>query len=168
MRSVPARRGAVMIVVLGLITIILGLLLGLTVKVYNNLKSASATQQSAQAWIMMQAARMIYNHAGAMPPAASTTGITIGNLAVGDLPSKELDDRLGWAHIKVTTTAGVETIHVIATGGSSGANGAKDLVFAGPDPIRDAMDVRYYYTMTGLPAAAALQPAQADHYANRW
>lgn len=168
MTPTPARHGAVMIVVLGLITIILGLLLGLTVKVYNNLKSASATQQSAQAWIMMRAACMIYNQAGVLPPAAATTGITIGNLAVGDLPNKELDDRLGWAHIKVTTSAGVDTIHVIATGGSSGADGAKELVFAGPDPIRDALDVRYYYTLTGLPASAALQPAQADHYANRW
>ena len=62
---------------------------------------------------------------------------------------------------------GFALIHVIATGGSSGANGAKDLVFTGPDPIRDAMDVRYHYTLTGLPAAAVLHPAQADNYANR-
>lgn len=152
-----ARRGAVMIVVLGLITIILGLLLGLTVKVYNNLKSASATQQSAQAWIMMQAARMVvWRNAGAVP-----TDVTIGNLAAGDLPNKDLDDRLGWARIKTTG-------EVIACGGSSGANGEKDATFAGPDPLRDAMDVRYYYTITGSPPTVTLHPAQADHYANHW
>ena len=162
MRSVPARRGAVMIVVLGLITIILGLLLGLTVKVYNNLKSASATQQSAQACIMMQAARMLIVKNGGL----LTADVTIGNLAANDLPSKELDDRLGWARVKTTG-------EVIACGGSSGANGAKDVTFAGSDPIREAMDVRYYYTMTysALPlpsVTVTLNPAQADHYANRW
>lgn len=157
MSSVPTRRGAVMIVVLGLITIILGLLLGLTVKVYNNLKSASATQQSAQAWIMMQAARMLIERNGG----AVTADVTIGNLTTSDIPSKELDDRLGWARIKTTG-------EVIACGGASGANGAKDATFAGPDPIRDAMDVRYYYTITGSPATVTLHPAQADHYANRW
>lgn len=157
MNPVPARRGAVMIVVLGLITIILGLLLGLTVKVYNNLKSASATQQSAQAWIMMQAARMVvWRNAGAVP-----ADVTIGNLAAGDIPGKELDDRLGWARIKTTG-------EVIACGGSSGANGAKDTLFSGPDPLRDAMDVRYHYTIAGSPPTVILHPAQADHYANRW
>jgi hypothetical protein len=157
MTTARTRSGAVMIVVLGLITIILGLLLGLTVKVYNNLKSASATQQSAQAWIMMQAARMVvWRNAGAVP-----ADVTIGNLAVGDIPSKELDDRLGWARIKTTG-------EVIACGGSSGANGAKDASFAGADPVRDATDVRYYYTITGSPPVVTLNPAQADHYANRW
>ena len=156
-----ARRGAVMIIVLGLITIMLGLALGLTVRVYAGVKAGVVVQQNAQAWLMMRAATAYLDRNA--PGPGTDFAFTMGDLAPADLPGKELDDRLGWARIKQVSAAGDVYIH--ACGGSSGSGG-KNLAGDG-GAMRNAMDVRYLYhrSSTGV---LVLQPAAADHYADRW
>jgi hypothetical protein len=143
-----SRRGAVMIVVMGLITILLSLALGVTVKVYNGIKNGSNVTQNAQAWIMMQSARMFLANQvknGTVPWATSGTALTIGNLLSTDIPSKAMDDRLGWAHIQQMKTGVDAYWHVLASGGGSGQNGLKAISLTDGDAVRNAMDVRYQY-----------------------
>lgn len=136
-----SRRGAVMIVVMGLITILLSLALGVTVKVYNGIKNGSNVTQNAQAWIMMQAARMyLYNQTAVWPADAA---LTIGNIQSSDIPDKMLDDRLGWARIKQIGAA--TEYYVLANGGGSGENGLKASLPGDGDAVRNAMDIRYAY-----------------------
>lgn len=154
-----ARRGTVMVIVLGLITIMLGLALGLTVKVYMGMKGGVVTQQNAQAWIMMQAARMGVTQ----QPGVFAAGVTAGDLSAAELPpGKGLADRLGWVRIKPNAP----DYHIIACGGSSGAGGTKAAANDG-DAVRNAMDVRYLYTMSAA-GSVTLQAAQPDHYADKW
>lgn len=146
-----ARRGAVMIVVLGLITILLSLVLGVTVKVYNGIKNGSNVTQNAQAWIMMQAARVyVMNQPMTTPgvpdPWPNNAALTIGNIPVASISGKAMADRLGWAHIKQYGTAA--NYYILATGGSSGYAGNKATSLTDGDEVRNAMDVRYSYYLT--------------------
>lgn len=154
--SCRGRRGAVMIVVMGLITILLSLVLGVTVKVYNGIKNGSNVTQNAQAWIMMEAARMSLARqrvaATPLPWATANSAVTIGNILAADIPDKRLDDRLGWAHIRQVGTA--TQYYVFANGGgsagpdtSSPPNVFKETTLTDGDPVRNAMDVRYLYFM---------------------
>lgn len=141
------RRGAVMIVVLGLITILLSLALGVTVKVYNGIKNGSNVTLNAQAWIMMQGARMCLANQvnnSLAPWAVDGTAYTIGNLPTVSIP-KALDDRLGWAHIRQVKTSVDAYWHVLVSGGSSGQNELKAVSLTDGDAVRNAMDVRYQY-----------------------
>ncbi len=152
-----ARRGAVMIVVMGLITILLSLALGVTVKVYNGIKNGSNVTQNAQAWIMMQSARMFLANQvdkGLAPWPAAGTALTIGNLQSMDIPNKAMDDRLGWARIKQIDTGVTAYYHVMATGGSSGQNGQMALSLTDGDAVRIATDIRYLYHMKHDPVPA--------------
>lgn len=159
----PARSGTVMVIVLGLITIMLGLALGLTARVYIGAKGGVSVQQNAQAWIMMQAARMAIGRGVAIPDA----GVTGGDLPAA-IPGKELSDRLGWVRIRPIGPPGPHTGYdVIASGGASAQGGTKAGANDG-DPVRNAMEVRYRYVLSLPPVSATLQPAQADHYADRW
>lgn len=150
LRRDAARRGAVMIVVLGLITILLSLALGVTVKVYNGIKNGSNVTLNAQAWIMMQAARMCMANQvnkGHAPWAAAGTAYTIGNIPAASIGGKALDDRLGWAHIQQMDVGANAYWHVLATGGGSGEDGRKEVSLTDGDAVRNAMDVRYQYEM---------------------
>ena len=163
MSPTPAchRRGAVMIVVLGLITIMLGLALGLTVRVYAGVKGGAVVQQNAQAWIMMRAAAAYLDR---QPPGPGTDyAFTIGDLLPGDLADKDLDDRQGWARIRQFSSAG--EVYLDACGGSSGSGG-KDAITDGGG-VRNAMDVRYLYHRAA-DGRLTLLPVQNDHYADKW
>lgn len=155
-----ARRGAVMIVVLGLITILLSLVLGVTVKVYNGIKNGSNVTQNAQAWIMMQAARVyIMNQPttgmpGVAVPWPMDARLTIGNIPVASITGKTMADRLGWAHIRQCGAA--SDYYIIATGGGSGYAENKGTSISDGDEVRNAMDVRYvYYVKYIAPPAPA-------------
>lgn len=174
-RSQHSRRGAVMIVVMGLITILLSLALGVTVKVYNGIKNGSNVTQNAQAWIMMQSARMFLANQvnkGIAPWPASGTAVTIGNLQATDISGKAMDDRLGWARVKQIDTGASAYYHVMATGGGSGQNGLKDSSLTDGDPVRNAMDIRYLYHMkhTAVPLpgywSITLLQAATETYSN--
>lgn len=150
MRS-PARQGTLIVVVLALIAIFMSLILAMTVRVYNTTKGSMAMQQSAQAFCMLQAAKMVVRDA---PPAAPLTGAD----EVGPIANRLMPDRLGWFRI-----SGSGPYEVIAAGGASAAGGAgKNTIDAG-DPLVNQYENRWHYRVQYASPGfvVAVQPAAA-------
>ena len=127
------RRGTVLILVLGLITLFMALLLSATIRVYNAGKSMETMKRSVNAYMAMQAAK-IYLASGGPTPVTLHTTMT--------------SNKVQWSHINGTD--------VIAAGGSTGGFAAgKSSIFA-TDPARsviegqlaNAFEIRYHYTIT--------------------
>lgn len=136
-----ARRGTLLVVVLGLITIFLALMLAITVRVYNSTKGGTALQQNVQAYLMMIAAKKV------SVLEANVTGSFTFPLTAGDDPAlytgigRPFADSLGWFHMKNATT-------VVAVGGSSAKGAAKTSINSGAAE-RNAYEIRLYYTFGG-------------------
>lgn len=140
-----SRHGTVLVLVLGLVAILLGLIISVTMRVGNSLRNGATLQQDAQAVILMHAARMIIAaHDGVLG-----APLTAGDLSPGDVPGTILGDRLGWVHIKPDPAP--TAFEVVAAGGGSGSGQAKVTVNAGPG-LSNAFEVRYAYAMTYDPA----------------
>lgn len=142
----PARRGTLLVVVLGLITIFLALMLAITVRVYNSTKNSTTLQQTVQAYLMMVGAKKVIAASGPDCTAGDETGMfaSCGRPFVG---------ALGWFHIKAS--GGM----ILAVGGSSAVDGPKTSVVSG-DPQRNAYEVRLYYAVSGAAPnlVTSLQP----------
>lgn len=146
MHYTPSRRGTVLILVLGLITLFMALMLSATVRVYNAGKTITTLQKNVQAYVMMQAAKMYY---------AQGCSFSLGDkFDTTSFTGHPQAHRLGWAHISPTTM-----IDVVATGGASaGWFPARLTNISAPCPTRtdienqlaSAMEIRYYYQITGL------------------
>lgn len=138
-------RGTVLVLVLGLTAIMLGLVAGVAARVFLSRRETAALHQNAQAFAMLQAARLaIAAHDGAI-----AAPLTAGDLAPGDLPGRPMADRLGWARIRPDGTPG--GFDVVAAGGGSASGGAKTSISAGP-ALSNAYEIRYAYALRFDPA----------------
>lgn len=138
----PNRRGTVLILVLGLITLFMALMLSATVRVYNSGKAIGALQRSVNAHLMMQAAKMYLAKGGSTP-------VTIGDTySPADFPSYPAANRMTWVHINGT--------NVVAAGGSTGGFPAGKSTIFSTDPARSPVEnqisnlfeIRYRYTIS--------------------
>lgn len=143
MHTCAPRRGTVLILVLGLITLFMALILSATIRVYNAGKTMGTLSKNVQAHLMMRAATIFIAKAGAI----YATPVTIGDTFTGaSFPSYPMAHRMGWAHLKGD--------YVVAAGGSTGGNPGKAAGIstatgsAAEQELSNAMEVRYYYTVT--------------------
>lgn len=158
MRQDRSRRGTLLVVVLGLITIFLALMLAITVRVYNSTKTGTSVQQSAQAYIMLQAAKMIIDAGNRSSPLVTIPlPVTAGDQSDLSSPAganKPFGDILGWCRIaKDAAATSPPVFWIVAAGGSSAFGTAKVNITDG-DPLRNSYEVRYYYKATYDPAKA--------------
>jgi adenylosuccinate lyase len=143
MLNTNSRRGTVLILVLGLITLFMALILSATVRVFNASKTMATLQKNVQAHLMMRSATILIARAGAV----YATPITIGDtFTSASFPAHSQAHRMGWAHLKGD--------YVIAVGGSTGGAPGKGASIAtatgspSEQELSNAMEVRYYYTVT--------------------
>jgi hypothetical protein len=159
----PSRRGTVLILVLGLITLFMALILSATVRVFNAGKTVATLQKNVQAHLMLQAAKLYVNKVGGY------TGTIGDKFSSTDFPGHPNAGRLGWAHIQGGT-------EVIATGGSTGGGtgkGSPGSITTSPltgfeKDLADSMEVRYRYTLTGTGPFTVTLKEVSDNSAYPW
>jgi hypothetical protein len=145
-RGSPARQGSTLVILLGLLSVLIGLMLAVTYRVRNGIVNGATFQHTVQAYIMLQSAKIMIQGRqgdGTLPGSAVTAGDEL------DLPNngKLFANSMGWLHLK---PAAGNNFDVIAAGGSGGAQGLKSgsgTINSG-DPVANAMEARYHYVLT--------------------
>ena len=148
MYHAPGRRGTVLILVLGLITLFMALLLSATVRVYNAGKTILTLQKNVQAHLMMQSAKMYIATGHALWLGQCFTSTSPLSKSFPGLP---FADRLGWARVNAART------DIISAGGSTAGSGIIKMFIndvtgtpsAAERDMRNALELRYHYGIAG-------------------
>jgi hypothetical protein len=149
-----------MLVVLGLMGILIGLLLVVSLQVRASVAGVPSYQHSVEAYIMVQSAKLLIqgrHDDGTLPTAPAVTAGDQSDLTQRGRP---FATSLGWFHAKADPANPATAFDVVAAGGSAGAGGQKSgsgTIGAG-DPVSNAFEVRIHYRLTYFPAAVDPAP----------
>ena len=157
-RSGRSRSGSVMLIVLGLMGILIGLLLAVSMQVRSAIAGVPAYQHSVETYVMLQTAKLLIQGRQSDGTLATAPAVTAGD-QVG-LPGRPFAASLGWVHVKADPANPTSSFDVVAAGGSAGAGGLKSGIgtISAGDPVSNAFEVRFHYHLSYAATAAAPIP----------
>jgi hypothetical protein len=160
MNTVRSRRGTVLILVLGLITLLMALLAGLAARVHNAGRGLETLRRHAQAMVMLQAAKIYIAEREAVG-SPLTAAVTLGDLLpAGSYPAAFFADRLGWVRVRQEPAAGAGVFSVLSAGGGSAIPGSGKTSLTSGSAAANAYEIRYLHTLTFTPPGGFTLSAQ--------